>query len=180
VIGSEGIVSETAETDQARSPALALAWIADRLEERGIAWRITGGLAARAHARTPTLVRPLADIDIEVPDEAVAALLPVIAPFVVYGPARFQDENWDLLLCTLDYHGQMIDLCGGSTCRIFDAAAGLWRDDPFLPGDFVLRDVLGRRCPVVHLAALIAYKRRLSRDVDRADIALLTGIDPSA
>jgi len=155
--------------------ALALAWIADRLEERGIAWRITGGLAARVYGAD----RPLADIDIEVPDEAIAALLPAVAPFLVYGPARFQDENWDLLLCTLEYHGQLIDLCGGTTCRIFDAVAGLWRDDPFLPGDFVLLDVLGRPCPVVRLAALIAYKRCLSRDVDRADIALLTGIDPS-
>ena len=164
------------DKNPAPEPALALAWIADRLEERGIAWRITGGLAARSYGAD----RPLADIDIEVPDDAIAALLPVIAPFVVYGPARFQDENWDLLLCTLDYHGQMIDVCGGTTCRIFDAAAGLWRDDPFLPGEFVLLDVLGRRCPVVQLPSLIAYKRCLSRDVDRADIALLTGIDPSA
>lgn len=148
----------------------ALDWIADLLERRGVPYRISGGLAARAYGAD----RPLADIDIDVPDAALTDLLPELAPFVTFGPARYQDDRWDLLLCTLDHHGQAIDLCGGDTCRIRDGAG--WRDDPFRPAEVVTREVLGRACPVVPLDALRAYKILLGRPVDRADIALLDGI----
>lgn len=152
----------------------ALDWICGCIERLGLPYRITGGLAARAWGAE----RPLADIDLELPDAGIAQLVPELAPYVIDGPHRYVERPWDLLLCTLDHHGQIIDLCGGDTCRIHDGAG--WRDDPFRPDEVVHLDVLGRRCPVVPLDALRAYKGFTDRDVDRADIALLAGIHPPA
>lgn len=155
--------------------AATLDWLADLFERRQIPWRVTGGLAARSYGAE----RPLADIDIDLPDHALAELQPALAPFVVDPPHRHQSTTWDLLLCTLDHHGQSVDLGGGTTCRIFDHTLGVWRDDPFLPHQVVHREVLGRIVPVVPREHLLAYKRALGRDVDRLDVAMIEATPPT-
>lgn len=151
-----------------------LDWLADLLTLHAIPWRVTGGLAARSHGAT----RPLADIDLDLPDEALAALQPALAPFVVDPPHRHRSDSWDLLLCTLDHHGQAVDLAGGSSCRIFDRAHATWKDDPFHPHEVVHREIFGRVVPVVARADLLAYKRALDRDVDRIDVAQIEAATP--
>ena len=155
--------------DPAPDPVATLAWLADLLARHGVPWRVTGGLAARCHGAT----RPLADIDIDVPDDALLALQPALAGFVVDPPHRHRSATWDLLLCTLDHHGQQVDLAGGSSCRIFDHARGEWQDDLFAAHEVVHRELLGRVVPVIPRAALLAYKRALDRDVDRLDVAMI-------
>lgn len=150
-----------------------LDWLADLLAARAIPWRITGGLAARSYGAE----RPLADIDVEVPDEAIAALQPDVAAFVVDPPYRHRSGPWDLLLCTLNHRGQVVDLCGGSTCKIYDRRAGAWREDLFHPGEVELREVFGRRVPVVPRARLLAYKRALGREVDVLDVQMIEAAD---
>ncbi|MBK7826439.1 hypothetical protein [Nannocystis sp.] len=159
--------------DPGPDPVATLAWLADLFARHGVPWRVTGGLAARCHGAN----RPLADIDIDVPDDALVALQPALAGFVVDPPYRHRSATWDLLLCTLDHHGQLVDLGGGSSCRIFDHARGEWRDDLFAAHEVVHRELLGRVVPVIPRAALLAYKRALGRDVDRLDVAMIEACD---
>ena len=46
--------------------------------------------------------------------------------------------------------------------------------------DSVLREVLGVRLPVMPKEELIAYKRRLDRDVDRLDLEEIASVHPRA
>jgi hypothetical protein len=73
------------------------------------------------------------------------------------------DEHFDLLLMTLDYGGQLIDVCG--------------IDSMYIRGWLQLIDfntsVEINGMKVVLLADLIAYKKLLNREVDLIDIELL-------
>ena len=64
---------------------------------RWIFYKISGGLAAQLHGAK----RELADIDIEVSDADVGKVAQDVKPFIIFGPTRYIDENWNLELMTL-------------------------------------------------------------------------------
>lgn len=149
----------------------AFLWITNLLENQGIQYRISGGFAARAYGSK----RELADIDIEVNDENVYALADHVRNYIVYGPERYKDANWDLALMTLRYEGQDIDIAGVGA-SIFDQESKEWvhfagnlnRSNPI--------EIYGKTVPVETLEALIAYKKKLSRDVDKEDVRQLLAL----
>ena len=132
----------------------SLDWIINKLS--GIDYQITGGLAANLYGSG----REVYDIDIEVSDLDVWRLGFLCEDYIVYGPSRYVDEHFDLLLMTLDYGGQLIDVCGIDSMSIRGE-----RQEIDL-GSSV--EVDGYR--VVGLGDLIAYKKLLGRDVDLIDI----------
>lgn len=146
----------------------AFHWIIDILERRQIPYKISGGLAARLHGAQ----RELADIDIEVSDADVAKIAEEVKPFIVFGPTRYKDENWDLELMTLEYEGQEIDIAG-IEAMIFDQKTKGW---VACPGDLTtieVKEAFGRRVPVESLQTLIFYKSMLGREVDLEDVSQL-------
>lgn len=149
----------------------AFRWIIEILEQHYIAYKISGGLAARLHGAQ----RELADIDIEVADADVAKIAEEVRSYIVFGPTRYKDENWDLELMTLEYEGQEIDIAG-IEAMIFDQKTESW---VACPGDLTtieVKEAFGRQVPVESLQTLISYKTMLGREVDREDIKQLQAI----
>lgn len=152
-----------------KNAAEALVWIAGILDSHAIPFQASGGLAAIAYGST----RPLVDIDIDVPDQHLPALAELVAGYVVSGPARYRDGEWDILLLTVYYAGCEIDLGGASGAQVFDRAAHTWVPLAAELERAVRLKVLGVEAPVIRKEALIAYKRRLDRDVDRIDVTAM-------
>ena len=133
-----------------------LEWIVEIISINDIDYQITGGLAANLYGSG----REVYDIDIEVSDLDVWRLGFLCEEYIVYGPERYVDEHFDLLLMTLDYGGQLIDVCG------IDSMSIRGESQEIDLGSAV--EVDGYR--VVGLGDLIAYKKLLCRDVDLIDI----------
>lgn len=145
----------------------AFGWICSILKDRSIPFVCTGGLAARVYGAT----RPLFDIDIDIPEDRFAELIPLVQEYRVSGPERLSDEVFDVYLLTLDYEGQLIDITGGESVRLFDRAEQAWKSDPT---DFVhveVAEVFGLSVPVVRKESLIRYKRWIARPTDLQDVA---------
>lgn len=152
----------------------AFHWIIDILEKHNIAYKITGGFAARVYG----VDRELADIDIEVADSDVRAIQEEVASYVVFGPARYVDADWDLELMTLNYEGQEIDIAGNDA-KIFNKQNRQWED---CFGDLTtveMKEVFGKVVPVESRETLVAYKKKLGRAVDVEDVRQLTTSDPN-
>lgn len=161
----------SADMADARIATEALHWITDILRARGIPYQIAGGLAANVYGSP----RPLNDIDIDVPDDHLAEIVPDVREHIEFGPAHFVDDDWDLQLLTLNYHGQHIDLSGVDTVKVFDKAKGKWVDVSGDPADAELHAVLGITVPVIKPKELIFYKSILNRTIngqaiDRIDV----------
>jgi hypothetical protein len=133
-----------------------LEWIVKIISINGISYQITGGLAANLYGSS----RELYDIDIEVHDADVYKVYEVCKDYVIYGPERYMDEHFDLLLMTLDYGGQLIDVCG------IDSMSIRGESQEIDLGSSV--EVDGYR--VVRLEDLVYYKKLLGREVDFIDI----------
>ena len=133
-----------------------LEWIVKIISINGINYQITGGLAANLYGSS----REVYDIDIEVHDADVYKVYEVCKDYVIYGPERYMDEHFDLLLMTLEYGGQLIDVCG------IDSMSIRGESQEIDLGSAV--EVDGYR--VVCLGDLIEYKRLLGREVDLIDI----------
>lgn len=125
-----------------------------------------GGLAARAHGST----RPLLDIDLYVPDEALPDIAGAITEHLVRSPVPYQDDDWDLVFLRADYRGQAVEIGGGDTARYRDHADGSWRSADVEWDASVRLEVEGVELPVMPLEALARYKARLGREVDHADL----------
>jgi hypothetical protein len=151
-------------------PAAALAWVVGLLERHDIPFQAVGGLAARAYGAT----RPLADLDFYIPMERFPELLPKASPHVVWGPEHYRDANWDITFVKLAYAGQPIEFGDATAAYFFDRAAQAWVRQEIDFGASVWHEVLGVRVPVMPLSELIAYKRRLAREVDYLDLAELS------
>ena len=154
-----------------KHPEVALAWVAGILNSHNIPFQVSGGLAAKVYGSD----RPLADIDIDLPDEHLPLLADLLADHVVWGPARYLDQEWDLMLLTVNYAGCDIDLGGALGAKVFDRAASSWVPLGIRLESAVRLKVLGVEVPVITKDALIAYKSRLDRDVDRMDVAAMKG-----
>jgi 8-oxo-dGTP pyrophosphatase MutT (NUDIX family) len=144
----------------------ALRWIHEILSREKIPFVVSGGLAARLHGAT----RPLYDIDLDIPQSRLKDLLPHVQRYVVFGPARFQDEIFDLELLTLNVGSQLIDIAGAESVRLFDKNAGVWRADPTDLTAFELRSMCGLELPATPRDLLIRYKRWIARPTDIQDI----------
>ena len=155
-----------AESEE-QNVAAALAWIVGILSEHKIPFQVTGGLAARLYGST----RPLADIDLDVPEESLPVLAGLLDGHTVFGPARVRDQEWDITLLTVSYAGWSIDLGGAYQTRIFDRAAQSWVPVRTDLKTAVRLEVFGIAVAVVAKDDLVAYKRRLNREVDRIDVA---------
>lgn len=147
----------------------AFQWIVGLLRSHGIAFQVTGGLAARSYGSP----RPLYDIDIKVPEASIAQIAPLVAAHIIYGPTRCMDDAFDIELMTLLYEGQKIDIGGYETARIYDAMLGEWVSCGITLDTYEMRTVYDVEVPVMRKADLIAFKEHLRRPTDIEDIAML-------
>ncbi len=152
-----------------RNTEAAFKWIVGLLQKHSIPFQIGGGFAARLYGSG----RDLADIDIGVNDVSLEKLSPHVREYVTFGPGHYVDKKWDLQLMTLKYEGQEIDIVGRDSLMIFDKVA-----NALVPGhrDLIAHEdieVYGIGVPVIPKAALIAYKKKLMREVDRLDVEAL-------
>jgi hypothetical protein len=154
-----------------RNTEAAFRWIVGILQNHNIPFQIGGGFAAQLYGAT----RELADIDFDIPESRFAELLPEVKQYIKFGPEQYRDDNWDLLLLTLSYEGQDIDICGAYEAKVFDQAQGQWMD---IKDDFSTANkltVYEIDVPIMNKGELIEYKTMLGREVDKIDVAQMTG-----
>lgn len=152
-----------------RDTKSAFLWIINILKENNIKYRISGGLAAIIYGSK----RKLANIDLEVYKKDILKIYKETKRFVIYGPKQYKDKNWDLMLMTIKYKNQEIDIASAQA-KIFDQNRQKWIKKPGKFNEISLRVVFGKRVPVEKLNSLIKYKKFLSRKVDIEDIKQLS------
>lgn len=149
-----------------RATQEAFQWIINILKNQNVPFQITGGLAAQAYGSS----RELADIDIDIPESEFEKILPDVKDLIIFGPAQYKDENWDLRLMTFRYQGQKIDICGAHETQIYDKNNEEWC---WLKTNFSVSEmkvIFGIMVPVVPIEELIDYKSKLKREVDLIDV----------
>lgn len=148
----------------------ALLWITNFLKNLDIPFQITGGLAAHSYGAR----RPIFDIDIDIPEDAFELVKNNVSEFIIFGPEQFKSTEWDLLLMTLDYHGQLIDLGGAYHTKIFNKNTQCWEALKEDLSKATIRNVLGLMLPVIPKNHLVTYKKTLSRPEDLADLQYIS------
>lgn len=152
-----------------KDTAKTFSWIVNLLKEKNIPFVIDGGLAAEAYGSP----RELADIDIVVPDKSIYELEPLVRELVVFGPDRYKDESWDVLLMTLDQEGQLVDLSGAESSNIFNKEKEQWVSNPTDLTKFQEKEIFGIKVPLIPKEDLIKEKTELDRFVDEEDVAAI-------
>lgn len=147
----------------------ALKWIVEILNKNNIPFQVTGGFAANLHGTK----RELADIDIEISEKSFDIIFPFVKDFVIYGPQNYKDENWDLMLMTLVYENQEIDI-SSTSCRYFNKTVSLWENSIVDLSKAVMKEVYGIYVPIIQITDLISYKSKIARDVDISDVKELS------
>ena len=149
-----------------KNPQKTFYWIVDILKNRGIPFVVTGGLAAKSYGSP----RELNDIDIDIHDKDFDLILEDVKPYIIFGPKRFKDKWWDLLLITLRHEGQDIDISGGDTLKICDTRTGEWKESFTNFLNVEQRETFGVRVPVASRKDLIEYKSMLAGEHQQVDI----------
>ena len=148
----------------------AFLWILNILRKHKIPYQITGGFAARIYGAK----RKLADIDIEIPEEKFDdihdAIYKDVKKFIVFAPKRYKKEGFDVFLMTLKYKGQLIDICGTRTDKLFDKKKKKMVKIPVDLKNYTKKLVFGKKVKVITKKELMAYKAKLRRRVDKIDI----------
>ncbi len=152
--------------EQVRDSEKTLRWIVGILQKHNIPFQITGGLAGKAFGNP----RPLNDIDIDVPEDRIAEIMSDVKEYIVFGPERYRDNDWDVLLLTLNHEGQDIDVGGFETTKIFDVVAHEWKLVPCDLSKSISLEIMGVTVPVVDPKDYIAYKQSLNRTVNGVSI----------
>ena len=89
---------------------------------------------------------------------------------IVYGPKRYLDKEWDILLMTMRYGDQNIDISGCETERLFDKKKKKWVKTNADLSKAVRKKVFGLTIPIIPKEDLIGYKSIIMRKVDLFDI----------
>lgn len=143
----------------------AFKWIVNILKEHKIPFQITGGLAAIAYGSK----RLLNDIDIEIPEIKMESLAKAVKKYIIYGPTRYVDDNWDIALMTLKYEGQEIDICG-DTSKMRRAKNDEWTVNTVDFSEFETKKLFDLDVPVMRKDVLVKFKTVLGRKTDTEDI----------
>ncbi len=148
------LVKSAMVNEDMKSTEKAFNWIVGILRSHKILFQITGGMAARVYGSH----RALADIDIDIPEEKFDEILADMKEYIVFGPKQFIDANWDLLLMTLNYEGQEIDICS-DRAKMRDTRIGEWHESQtdFLQSEN--HEIFGILVPVINKDELIEYKK---------------------
>lgn len=152
-----------------RNTKKAFLWIVGILKKHKIPFQITGGCAARAYGSK----RPLSDIDIDVPENAIKQIASEAKDYIKRGPDRYIDDNFDLMLLTLNFEGQEIDICG-DVCKTRSGVGGEWLGSKTDFSKYEIKELYGTKVPVENKADLIKYKKQMAREVDLEDIKQMT------
>jgi len=147
----------------------ALIWIVEILRKDKIPFYISGGLAAMAYGSK----RPVYDIDIEISDRDFDKLFPLVKNYTIYGPQRYHDDNFDILLMTLEYGKQKIDISGNESDKIYNHEKGQWESSGSI-SNIVEKEICDLKIPMISRQDLIAYKKKIGRPSDLEDIAAIT------
>lgn len=148
----------------------ALKWITDILGKYDIQYQVSGGLAAHIYGAG----RTINDIDIDMPEEAFNIIYDDIKKFIIFGPAHYKDECWDLKLVTLNYYGQEIDMGGSTTTKIYNNTTQQWVNVLVDLSKIRIFDVHGIKVPIHDPYDLIEYKKLLKGDHQKSDIEAIS------
>lgn len=148
----------------------AFKWIVDLLQENKIPFQLSGGFAARLYGAN----RSLYDIDIEIQDQYFDKLFPLVKDYVVYGPQRYVDDTFDVLLMTLKYEGQEIDISGCESDKLYNHNTKQWESCGTKIDDAVEKKVYGLKVPVIKWQDLVEYKKKIRRLTDLEDVEAIT------
>ena len=154
-----------------RRTKAAFTWIVGLLRKNKIPFQIFGGFAANIYGSN----RALVDIDIEIPESRFSDIIPEIKRYIIEGPERYKDENFDVFYLSLIYKGQEIDICGIETQRLFNQKTGKWFKRNIDLTRANRKKVFSLFVPVIPRKDLISYKKKLGRDMDVQDVQALSG-----
>ncbi len=143
-----------------------LRWIANLLAELGVPYQVVGGLAARAYGAS----RPLADIDLYVPDAALDRIASAAASHLTLLPSYHRTAQWDLTFMKVHHGGWQIEIAGADSARVRNHRAGAWDSANIRFDVGEMHEIEGIPLPVMPKSQLIEYKQGLDRDVDRQDL----------
>lgn len=149
-----------------RNTENAFKWIVGILQKEQIPFQLSGGFAARLYGSD----RPLYDIDIEIEDRNFDKLFPFVKDYIIYGPQRYTNETFDVLLMTLEYEGQEIDISGCETDKLFNHETKQWESCGTKINDVVEKEVYGLKVPVIKWQDLVTYKNKVKRPTDLEDV----------
>lgn len=147
----------------------AFHWIARILRKNKVPFRISGGLAANSYGSE----RELVDIDIDVPDDALMKLMPLLKKFKFAGPNHYKDGEWDVNSISIDCNGQDVDLIGADSQKIFNKNTQAWEKLKVNFSQSSKKKVFGLVVPVISKKELIVYKSKIRRGVDLLDVKAL-------
>lgn len=148
----------------------ALEWIEAELRAVGTPRLYCGGLAVLAYGGT----RPLNDIDLFVPAAHFQPLVDALAAYIRKPAVRQCEAGWELTYVQFVYDGVKIEIGSDDHPRIQDGASGEWVELGIDYDSAEQRSFAGCTIPVMARDQLIAYKRRLGREVDLIDVGQLT------
>jgi hypothetical protein len=146
----------------------ALIWIVGILSKNRIPFYVSGGLAAMVYGSK----RPVYDIDIEISDLDFDKLFLLVKNYAVYGPQRYRDDNFDILLITLEHDEQKIDISGNESDKIYNNKKGEWEAGGAI-SNIVEKEIFGLKIPIISRQDLVAYKRKIGRPSDLEDVAAI-------
>ncbi|MBI4135009.1 MAG: hypothetical protein HY471_02800 [Candidatus Sungbacteria bacterium] len=144
----------------------AFLWIEKLLRKHKIPFQVTGGLAASVYGSE----RGYRDIDILIRPNVLPKVLPLINKYIVFGPGRYKDDNFNSYMIELKIRGVKIDI--GIDCKIKNNRARKWYQTPG-PTRFSYREIFGKRVKVEAKDKLIKIKRILGREKDLEDVAAM-------
>ncbi len=149
----------------------SLEWIISIFEKHKIPFQISGGLAAKIYGS----VRPLNDIDIDIPQSRIKDMLEDVKEYITYGPIQHKDEKWDVYLVALERNGQEFDISSAEGGKVYDEYTSSWVAIPTNPeqGNYV--EYAGMSLPVMPKEELAAYKSYLNGEHQQEDIRAVLG-----
>jgi hypothetical protein len=96
----------------------------------------------------------------------MAELVADVKEYIEFGPERYKGEQWDLMILTLNYKGQSIDLSGAYETYLCNPTTKEWQHIFCDLSTSETHVILGVEVPVVTPKDFIAYKKILNRTID--------------